>query len=146
MTQSSPPNTSYWIHNLDLNIHLYVLSKYINLSLPRMYLPFSLQFIKFINYQETLILNSYMILKRKLAFLIVAFCLLRSTDFDLKDKEDKLGFFINNLNVISMCFFLEIQTCKQQNDEETQETGVREPFISQNQHSINELDNEGIII
>lgn len=45
-----------------------------------------------------------------------------------------------------MCFFLEIQTCKQQNDEETQETGVREPFISQNQHSINELDNEGIII
>lgn len=45
-----------------------------------------------------------------------------------------------------MFFFLEIQTCTQHNDVETQELGVREPFISQNQHSINELDNEGIII
>lgn len=44
-----------------------------------------------------------------------------------------------------MCL-LEFPTCTQHNDVETQETGERVPFLSQKQHSVNELDNEGTII
>lgn len=40
---------------------------------------------------------------------------------------------------------LGIQTCTQHNDIETQEAGERESLISQNQHAVSELDEEGMI-
>lgn len=46
--------------------------------------------------------------------------------------------------IIAKSVLIGIQTCKKHTDVETLE--AREPFLNQNQHAVNELDEEGMRI